>query len=332
MRDSIAVVLAGFGGVGRAFTQYLKQIPEFSLKAILRSDTEFIDLNGIAAAEDYPFKARNLSVAEIMRKLSQPMVFVDATADASMINDWKSVLIGGNRVVSANKLPLCATLDQSEIFYNLETKIGIEATVGAGLPIIRTIRTALDSGDRNISFEGCFSGTLAYVFDALKQGCSFSEAVLEASKRGYTEADPREDLGANDLARKALILNRTLGGKLELDHIKIQSLLPKAMQDLTLEQFMDSLDQLILPREASQMNSPRFRVRGDVSSAQVEMVDEDLLQPGMPTDNDFCMRSQAYPDGLRIFGPGAGPTVTAMGLIADLISIPRANCQIQECA
>lgn len=327
MNGSIAVVIAGYGRVGQALYTYLKDLPRFSVKAILRSNTQLLNLEGLRNAELSSFQLRDKTVIEVLNLISQPSIVVDATSDAGMLADWSSTLQCGHYLVSANKLPLCGPYHQTRKFFEESSQTGIEATVGAGLPIIRTIKTALESGDSNIRFEGCFSGTLAYIFYALKQGVTFSDAVREAHLRGYTEADPREDLGANDLARKALILNRVLGGDLELSDIRIESLISEGERHLSLDQFMSKLDVLNLPEVASRMSSPRFLARGSAESAVVELVDDELVLPGAATDNDFTMRSNLYPDGIRIFGPGAGPQVTAMGLLADLNQIALTRLQ-----
>ena len=319
MKQKVALVLAGFGRVGRELCNRLKFFPDWSVKAVLRSDTQIINFEGIDLNRLDKFESRNCEVNDILNKIDEPTILVDVTADDSMLRDWKVALASGAAVVTANKLPLCTTLEECKHFFEDRARVGFEATVGAGLPVIHTLRNALFSKDYDINFEGCLSGTLAYIFDAVKRGLDFPSAVKNAYSKGYTEPDPREDLSAQDLARKALIMNRVLGGTLEMDDIKIQSLVPDEMQSLSTAEFIANMDELRLPMRSLEMSTPRLIASGDSKIASIELLDQKSYQLGNPTDNDFCLRSATYPDGLRIFGPGAGPEVTAMGLISDLI-------------
>lgn len=319
MKRKVALILAGFGRVAKELCNRLILLPEFSVKAILRSDTQIINFEGIDLNRIGEFQPREYGVGDILKKIDEPTILVDVTAANSMLSDWKLVLASGAAVVTANKLPLCAPLKECKSIYDNTSQIRFEATVGAGLPVIHTLRNALLSKDSNINYEGCLSGTLAYIFDAVKRGLDYSTAVQSAYSKGYTEPDPREDLNAKDLARKALIMNRVLDGNLEMHDVKIQSLVPEEMRSLSREDFLANIDKLRLPLRSLKMSSPRLIAIGDSKSARVELVDQKNYQVGNPTDNDFCLRSAVYPDGLRIFGPGAGPEVTAMGLISDLI-------------
>ena len=319
MKRKVALIVAGFGRVGRELCNRLRFLPDLSVKAILRSNTQIINFEGIDLNKLNEFQPRKYGVGDILRKIDEPTILVDVTADKSMLDDWKLVLASGAALVTANKLPLCGPLQECKSFYENQNQIRFETTVGAGLPVIHTLRNALLSKDLNISYEGCLSGTLAYIFDSVKKGQDYSTAVQNAYLKGYTEPDPREDLDAKDLARKALIMNRVLGGKLEMDDLTIQSLVPDEMKSLSREEFLANMDKLRLPSRSLKMSSPRLIAVGDSKSARVELVDQKSYQLGNPTDNDFCLRSAVYPDGIRIFGPGAGPEVTAMGLISDLI-------------
>ncbi len=318
MKNKVAVIVAGYGRVGKEFCRRITHFPDLSLKAVFRSDQQVVNLEGITANDLEYFKPRDSGVDDILRKINQPTIFVDATAEQSMLNEWKLALDFGAKVVTANKLPLCAPFNECQAFFESHDRVGFEATVGAGLPVIQTLRNALFSKDFDMRFEGCLSGTLAYIFEAIKEGLDFASAVQNAYSLGYTEPDPREDLSAKDLARKALIMNRVIGGRLEMENLMVQSLVPDEMQNLTKDEFLASMDQLKLPLRSLQMNAPRFIALGDIKSARVELVDQKFYQGGSPTDNDFCLRSNAYPAGIRIFGPGAGPAVTAMALLSDL--------------
>ena len=133
MNHPLAVVIAGYGRVGQALYTYLKALPSFSVKAILRSNTQLINLEGLHTAELSSFQLRDKTVMEILNLISQPSIVVDATSDAGMLADWLSIFQCGHYLVSANKLPLCGPHHQTKMFFSESSKIGIEATVGASL-------------------------------------------------------------------------------------------------------------------------------------------------------------------------------------------------------
>src|SRR5690606_27447468 len=113
-----------------------------------------------------------------------------------------------------------------------------EATVGAGLPVIQTLRDLLDTGDQLLAVEGILSGTLSYLFSRLDEGGSFAALVREARDLGFTEPDPRDDLSGLDVARKLVILAREAGSDLELDQVQLENLIPEALREGSVEDFM----------------------------------------------------------------------------------------------
>src|SRR5690606_41974687 len=125
-----------------------------------------------------------------------------------------------------------------------------EATVGAGLPVIQTLKDLVETGDEIENISGIFSGTLAYLFNVFDGKRPFSEIVREARARGYTEPDPRDDLSGMDVARKAVILAREAGLSLELDQIEVESLVPPALADASVDEFLDRLADFDAPLAA----------------------------------------------------------------------------------
>ena len=273
-------------------------------------------------------------------ELQGPAVLVDCTASTEMTPLLIEARRWGIHVVLANKLPLVGPLaDYWALTGPARGALRYEATVGAGLPVIRTLEELLATGDEIHSIEGCFSGTLGYIFSRLEEGLTFSAAVREAWQRGYTEPDPREDLAGSDVARKALILARRMGAdcpsqrELELSQVAVEPLFPAEMADLSLEAFMDriaELDEMYTKRltEAqAEKGVLRYVARVSDSACQVGLAT--VAQQGRlgvlrGPENVVVFRTARYHDTpLTIAGPGAGPEVTAAGVLSDILNIVR---------
>ena len=260
-------------------------------------------------------------------------IVVDATASEDVARRYVRWLEAGVGVVTPNKR--ANTLDMA--YYNQlreaagrrEVSYHYETTVMAGLPVVFTIRDLLRSGDRIRHIEGVFSGTLAYLFNQLDAGASFSDAVRDAKACGFTEPDPRDDLMGEDVARKLLILARETGRSVERDELAIESLVPDSLQRVSASAFMEALDDLDAAW-AARVSEAHQR---DERLAYVGQIDDDGLRVGVRsvprasafggsrgTDNVILIQSDRYNDTpLVVQGPGAGPDVTAAGLLADLI-------------
>ena len=170
-------------------------------------------------------------------------VIVDCSASDHVSDFYKIWMESGVHVVTANKKVNSGPLERYQAVRSLQRDRKVhyfyETTVGAGLPVISTIKGLVDSGDRIASVEGVFSGTLSYLFNNFKAGARFSEIVAEAKASGYTEPDPRDDLSGTDVARKVANLARESGLELELSDIPVRSLVPKELESCeTSEEFM----------------------------------------------------------------------------------------------
>jgi homoserine dehydrogenase len=191
----------------------------------------------------------------------------------------------------------------------------------------------LDSFDEIHGISGCFSGTLGYLTTALEKGRKYSEIVSEAKEKGYTEPDPRDDLGGVDVARKALILARSMGYTAELKDIKIEALYPHHLSELSIPEFMERLP------EINELYAAKFwqaKQKGE-TLRYVATVNNKYLKVGLEsvpqesqigrlrgTDNIILFKTRRYePNPLVIQGRGAGPEVTASGVLADIISFGR---------
>jgi len=265
-------------------------------------------------------------------------VVVDVTADET----WEVLMEfieQGYHVVLANKKPLTVAMKNYRQMLELAARKGVtvrhEATVGAGLPVLDTIAKLQSAGDSIESVLGCLSGTLGYISTQISAGVPFSTAVGEARRLGYTEPHPADDLSGMDVARKALILARTIGFEAELSDIKIAPMFKKELFDKEPDVFVNNLR--IMDEEIAEMIAggrqqgklPRFvaRIEKDQLSVGLEMVAESSPLGGLRgTDNQIVFRTRRYNSNpLVVTGPGAGAEVTAAGVLNDVISIATSH-------
>jgi aspartokinase/homoserine dehydrogenase 1 len=208
-----------------------------------------------------------------------------------------------------------------------------EATVGAGLPIIQTLRDLRDTGDEIQRIEGILSGTLAYLFNVWDGSESFSSIVRAAKAKGYTEPDPRDDLSGIDFARKLIILGREMGLKLEMADVQLEGLVPPALRSCSSEEFLDRLSEFDGPM-AQRLQAARSRNRvlryvgaldaatGKASVGLMELERSHTFANINLTDNVVRFMTRRYnANPLVVQGPGAGPEVTAGGVFADLLRV-----------
>ncbi|HXR53029.1 MAG TPA: bifunctional aspartate kinase/homoserine dehydrogenase II, partial [Steroidobacteraceae bacterium] len=205
-------------------------------------------------------------------------------------------------------------------------------TVGAGLPVIQTLRDLRETGDVIDSIEGIFSGTLAYLFNVFDGSVPFSSIVRDAKQRGYTEPDPRDDLSGTDVARKLIILAREMGLKLEMSDVKVESLVPRDLAGGSIDEFLDGLTQYDAAMqkryEAAQKAGKvlrfvgRITAKGEATVGVVELDRKHAFANIALTDNVVRFATARYCNNpLIVQGPGAGPEVTAGGVFADLLRL-----------
>ena len=197
--------------------------------------------------------------------------------------------------------------------------------------MIRTPRTRREGGDEVFEIQASPSGTLGFIMSAVEGGSSFSGAVREAVELRYAEPDPRDDLSGLDVARKAIILARTMGRTIEPEEIPYESLVPEGLEDVSLEEFMERLPEAdeefaerLLAVEEHHMLRYLARIPKE-GPVEVGLVDEPVESPFGPIngpENVFDFRTRRYSDvTLTIRGPGAGPERTASGVVFDLLDI-----------
>jgi homoserine dehydrogenase len=264
-------------------------------------------------------------------------LLVDATAADGMAAVHARALAAGLSVVSCNKKPLGGPQADWDRIENAARRGGVmalhEVTVGAGLPILGTLRDLRQTGDTVESVEGCVSGTLNYLCAAIERGQSFSAALGAAHRMGYTEPDPREDLAGGDAARKAVILARTCGWRVEPAAVRLKPFVRCDTRRGAAE-FMAGAAALDAPMRrrfaTAARRGRRLRYVARAAAAGVSVGLRPVPASGpigrlAGPENVFVVRSRRYHrHPLVVMGPGAGPEVTAAGALADILEVARA--------
>jgi aspartokinase/homoserine dehydrogenase 1 len=263
-------------------------------------------------------------------------LIADCSASPHVAAQYPKWLAQGIHIVTPNKQAGSGPIARyREIQHNAResgARFRYEATVGAGLPIISTLRDLIDTGDRIDRIEGMFSGTLAFLFNRFDGNQPFSDLVREARQLGYTEPDPRDDLDGRDVARKLVILARELGLATELSDVEVDSLVPPELAAGSITEFIDRLPEL---DAAMQARLDAARTNGEVLRFVASLDAEGRARVGLRalptthafangklTDNVVQFTTARYNrNPLVVQGPGAGPHVTAAGVFADLLRV-----------
>jgi aspartokinase/homoserine dehydrogenase 1 len=264
-------------------------------------------------------------------------VILDCSASAEVAEQYPRWLAAGMHLATPNKKANSGSLDLYSRVLNARRAAGshylYEATVGAGLPIITTLRDLRETGDEIHRIDGIFSGTLAYLFNVWDGKTPFSSIVRDAKAKGFTEPDPRDDLSGMDVARKLVILAREMGLRLEVSDVALEGLIPPHLVDCPPEEFMERLGELDAPMLARLESARadhrvlRYVAALDASSglATVGLVELARTHPFANinlTDNIVqFVTSRYHQNPLVVQGPGAGPAVTAGGVFADLLRV-----------
>jgi aspartokinase/homoserine dehydrogenase 1 len=357
------LVLLGFGQIGRALAHQLtSQMRHFqhdlglNLKTIALIDRSGIQLDergysaetlaDLARAKASSGKTVGLDASTALQRsfdlvkerifqlpLHHP-ILADVTA-AETAPFLLEALRQGFHLVLANKKPLAVPQPQFDALIDAARRQGLslryEATVGAGLPVLDTLAKLKEAGDEVRRVQGCLSGTLGYLMTQLEEGEAFSAAVAQAHSLGYTEPDPRDDLSGMDVARKALILARTLGYKVELSDIQIQPLFSTEVSHGDPAQFIRNLERMDA-EYAAQQKSARgsghtLRYVAEVTPGAIRVGLEPVPEQSplarlRGTDNQIVIYTKRYSvNPLIVTGPGAGAEVTAAGVLNDILAI-----------
>ena len=263
-------------------------------------------------------------------------VLIDCTASADVAKRYPEWLASGIHVITPNKKANSADLPFYHRLHEARRAGGAhylyETTVGAGLPVVQTLRDLRETGDEITSVEGIFSGTLAYLFNTYDGKKAWSDIVRDARQRGYTEPDPRDDLSGMDVARKLIILGREMGLELEMADVKVESLVPAGLEGDSIDDFMANLpkhdstmsDRLATARSKGKVLRyvGRLTADGTATVGVVELDSKHAFANIALTDNVVRFATRRYCDNpLIVQGPGAGPEVTAGGVFADLLRL-----------
>ena len=262
-------------------------------------------------------------------------VFVDCTASKEVASLYQTFLEHNISVVAANKIAASSDYDHymrlKQTALSRGVKYRFETNVGAGLPIIGTINDLRNSGDHILKIEAVLSGTLNFIFNEISSDVPFSETVRRAKEQGYAEPDPRIDLSGTDVIRKLVILTREAGYKIEQADVEKRLFVPEAMFEGSVESFWEHLPELDadfeLRRKVLEQEGKRWRfvAKMEMGKASVSLQEVEKGHPfyNLEGSNNIVMltteRYKEYP--MQIQGYGAGASVTAAGVFANIMSV-----------
>ena len=262
-------------------------------------------------------------------------VFVDCTASKEVASLYQEFLEHNISVIAANKIAASSDYDSylrlKKTALARGVKFRFETNVGAGLPIIGTINDLRNSGDRILKIEAVLSGTLNFIFNELSDKVSFSEAVKRAAKQGYSEPDPRIDLSGTDVIRKLIILTREAGYKAEQEDVEKHLFIPESLFKGSLDDFWQNLpsldDDFEKRRKKLYSENKRWRFVAKMESGKTS-VSLEAVEKGHPfynlegSNNIVMLTTERYKEyPMLIQGYGAGASVTAAGVFANIMSI-----------
>ncbi|MCL6295524.1 bifunctional aspartate kinase/homoserine dehydrogenase I [Jejuia spongiicola] len=354
----INIAIFGHGGVGGALiNQILKSKDEIEKRkginlnvfAIANSTKLILNKNGVNEnwQDDLKTTLQESSIESIIAYAKahhlENLIAVDNTSSSEFHSNYVPLVEAGFDLVSSNKV---ANTISHDFYTNLRAQLEehnkqylYETTVGAGLPLIDTIKLLHESGENITRIRGVFSGTLSYLFNNFSiQNKPFSEIIQETIDKGFTEPDPREDFSGNDVARKLLILARELDLQNEFEDVEVQNLIPEAYQNISVESFLGQLnvlDESFQKIKDNQEEGHVLRYVGDLSgdlskdkgNLEVRLVsipEDSTLGHVKGSDAIFEIFTESYGEQpIVIQGAGAGAEVTARGVFGDILRLSK---------
>ncbi|MGB4407082.1 MAG: bifunctional aspartate kinase/homoserine dehydrogenase I [Sphaerochaeta sp.] len=351
-KQALSVGIFGPGNIGGTLldqiaSETLRLRDQFGLdihiRGIANSKTMLLHQDGIDLAtwrEQLATEAEPLDVKKFAKHIGATYfphsLIVDCTTSRALAREYVTWLEGGIHVITPNKKAGTEPYPYYQSLFETCLRTGrrflYETTVGAGLPVICTLKDLVQTGDRIHRIEGIVSGTLAWLFNQYDGSVPFSTLVRKAMEMGYTEPDPRDDLSGMDVGRKSVILARELGYKVEVEDIPIQSLVPEHLRGLSLQAFLERLEDMDDPIKElytqAQAKGEKLRYVGIVdkdgncSASLLSFPLNHAFAQATGTDNVICFTTDRYlSQPLVIKGPGAGRAVTAGGVFSDILRL-----------
>jgi homoserine dehydrogenase len=353
MPSEANILVVGTGVVGSALLEIVRGRLATPVRVAAIANSRGV----VLASSEPPFEVQSADFAELLSRprSSTPAriddavldrlaagngVLVDATAEENIAELYERALERGIHVVTANKKPIAGPWAVREKLFDLarrnEVQLRYEATVGAALPVIETVKNLVRTGDRVKRIDCVLSGTLGFLCNSIAEGTPLSQAVAVARERGFTEPDAREDLGGADVARKAVILARELGSRLETEEIALEPFLPAdvlaASSPATLERDIAKLDadfaakvERLRRRNEKLVYLARIEVDGEGNvAASAGPVVVPSTHPAAQLQGSSALvafsSTRHSVDPLVVRGSGAGGAVTASALLADVFA------------
>lgn len=346
------VFIAGAGNVGGKLIAQIKQQQQFlkdqlnlqvRIVGIANSKKALVIDRGIELDQwqslltDAPASGIKEFIQQIREKNLRNSVFVDVTANGEVATVYDQLLEKSISVVACNKIACSSAYSKYQQLKSLAREYNalflFETNVGAGLPVIGTLNDLLRSGDKVNKIKAVLSGTLNYVFNHYDGTKAFAEVVKQAQAEGYTEPDPRLDLGGTDVMRKIMILAREAGQKIEMDQITNRYFLPESCFKGSVADFYEEMEKQethfksLFEKASAQEAKLKFVATYENGKAEVGL---EHIPPSSDfyhlygKDNLVLFYTDRYPEQpLVIKGAGAGADVTASGVFADIIRVAR---------
>lgn len=352
LKKTLYVFNLGTGNIGSTLFKQLESQYDFLLS---KNDLE-IKVVGISNSKKMLFNLDGIDLAnwdsellqqgedadlavfvERMKGFNLPnCVFIDNTASRLPSSYYEGIFQSNISIVTCNKIANSGKYEQYKTLRETAHKHGVdffyETNVGAGLPIVRVLKDLMLSGDRIVKIEAILSGTISYIFNNFKDEVSFYDVVKQAQALGYTEPDPRDDLGGVDFMRKMLILARDAGYPIEAEDVNLGAILPEScLKADSVESFYEELKNensyFEALKEKARLENKVIRYIGKLEdgivSISVQIVDDKHPFYALSgSDNIISFTTERYKERpLVVKGPGAGAEVTAAGVFADLVNV-----------
>lgn len=354
----VIIAIIGVGGVGKCFLNQLRALavhrpsPKLNLcyignssKVLYNTDYSPLDMSTVLEslqASQQPILSLD-GIVDYLAKAPAKVILVDNTSNQALAEHYPKFISRGINIVTPNKKAFSHNYQLWKDIWNAShtsgAKVFHESTVGAGLPVLSTLRDLIDTGDKITKIEGVFSGTMSFLFNSFAptegSGGKWSAEVTRAKELGYTEPDPRDDLNGLDVARKLTILARISGLPVESPtSFPVQSLIPEELASCSSgDEFLQKLPEFDIQMEETKAAAEkenkvvRFVGKIDMASKEVKVGLEKFdkshpIAALMGSDNIISFYTERYgANPLIIQGAGAGGEVTAMGVTSDLLKV-----------